>query len=338
MGKDKKRDFKWRGVATFSLISGIFIETITGIVLYIVPVGRIANWTNWTLLGLTKQDWAALHTIFGYFLIIIIGLHLYFNWRVIVHFFWNKVQSAFNLKREFVAAAVVTLIVFAGTIWNVPPFSSVMDLGREAKLSWAQDGGPAQYRGGRWTQTTYENESVDINQRGGGRWFNAGNYSAPGNAQSHESVTGYGRSKSGGEVFAGQGQERDRMINQRNSIRPGSGQYVENRTSETLKGRDFVRLGQLQTFKGNLIQKGDEWELKSGDKTYEIHMGPSDYRTNQGLILRDGEPAVVMGYVYGNDISVTTIEAEGKTVTLRNEGGRAAWSGTGFARGNGRAF
>ena len=126
MAVENKKGFKWRGLATFMLVLGILVEIVSGVVLYITPLGRFANWTNWTLLGLNKHEWASIHTVFGYFLLIIIGLHLYFNWRVLLHFFWSKLHSSFNLKREFIVAAAVVAMVFAGILWNIPPFSAAV--------------------------------------------------------------------------------------------------------------------------------------------------------------------------------------------------------------------
>ena len=129
------------------------------------------------------------------------------------------------------------------------------------------------------------------------------------------------------EGSAGRGQGRRWMLNQNNISKPGSGKYIENRESGTLKGRDFVRLGQIKTMTGTLIQRGDEWEFTADGTTYEIHLGPSEYREDQGLVLKNGENAIISGFVYGIDISVTTIETEGKSLTLRDETGRPAWSG-----------
>jgi hypothetical protein len=337
MGKKNKSGFKWRGVATFSLITGMLIEIISGIVLYIVPIGRIANWTNWTLLGLTKQDWAAVHTIFGYFLLIIIGMHLYFNWRIIVHFFWNKVHSAFNLKREFAVAIIVTLLVLVGTIWHVPPFSSVMEVGREVKRSWGGDNAFAQSRGGRWAHASQDVENKNFKQRGNGRWIYASNHST--GVERKGAGAGQGRNGiTGDEGYSVRGRGRGRMLNNNSPARFDSWKNYANRAAGTLKGRDIVRLGQTRTLAGTLIKKGEEWELKTEDAIYEIHMGPKMYRESNGLKLTVGANAFVKGFVYENDIAVITIETEGSTVAFRDETGRPAWAGTGFARGAGKSL
>ena len=147
MGKNKKKGFHWRGVTTFLLVLGLLVETVSGIILYITPRGRFARWNDWTLLGLDKWDWAAVHTIFGILLLVIIGAHIYFNWRVIFHFVWSKLRNAVNLKWELAVSLIITVFLFTGTLIKIPPFSSVMTLRENVKLSW-EKGEVTSLRGG----------------------------------------------------------------------------------------------------------------------------------------------------------------------------------------------
>lgn len=136
---ENENKFNWKGwVSLFTLLSFI-IDTVSGVILYIAPPGRVANWTNWNIWGLSKEEWGAVHTIFGYVLLIIICFHIYYNWRIFWHYIWSKVKKAFNLKREMIAAVIVSLIVFMGTLWEVPPFSSTMELGAYFKDSWEEN-------------------------------------------------------------------------------------------------------------------------------------------------------------------------------------------------------
>ena len=135
---DKKKKFSWRGWITFVVTISFIADTISGIILYIAPPGRVAHWTNWTVWGLDKEEWGAIHTIFGYVLLIIVGIHLYYNWKIFWNFIWSKVRKALNLKRELITAALLCLFLFLGTLWNIPPFSSTMDLGEHFKQSWEE--------------------------------------------------------------------------------------------------------------------------------------------------------------------------------------------------------
>ena len=137
MANDKK--FSWKGwVSLFTFLSFV-IDTVSGIILYIAPPGRIANWTNWKVWGLTKEEWGAVHTIFGYVLLIIICFHIYYNWKIFWNYIWSKMRKAFNLKREMTAAIILSIVVFMGTLWDIPPFSSTMDLGTAIKDSWEEN-------------------------------------------------------------------------------------------------------------------------------------------------------------------------------------------------------
>ena len=135
---DKKKKFSWRGWVTFVVTISFIADTISGVILYIAPPGRIAHWTNWTVWGLDKEEWGAIHTIFGYVLLIIVGIHLYYNWKIFWNFIWSKVRKALNLKWELITATVLCLFLFLGTLWNIPPFSSTMDLGDHFKQSWEE--------------------------------------------------------------------------------------------------------------------------------------------------------------------------------------------------------
>ncbi|UCG65488.1 MAG: DUF4405 domain-containing protein [Deltaproteobacteria bacterium] len=137
MAKNRKR-FNWRGWTTFVVTISFVVDTISGIILYVSPPGRIANWTNWTIWGLNKEEWGAIHTLFGYLLLIIVGVHLYYNWKIFMNFIWSKIRRALSLRWELITATLLCLFVFLGTLWNVPPFSTTMNVGESFKESWAE--------------------------------------------------------------------------------------------------------------------------------------------------------------------------------------------------------
>jgi hypothetical protein len=111
----------------------------------------------------------------------------------------------------------------------------------------------------------------------------------------------------------------------------GKQSYPSDKAGGKLRGRDIVQLGKATVLTGILEQHGDEWGLKVGTTSYEIHLGPADYRTNQGLVLNNRDQATVKGFVYGTDVAVMEIEAGGKTITLRDDTGRPAWAGSKFS-------
>jgi hypothetical protein len=54
-----------RSLIAFLVTWAFGVLTATGIVLYIVPQGRIAYWTLWSFLGLNKEQWGDVHIMFG---------------------------------------------------------------------------------------------------------------------------------------------------------------------------------------------------------------------------------------------------------------------------------
>jgi hypothetical protein len=99
-----------------------------------------------------------------------------------------------------------------------------------------------------------------------------------------------------------------------------------------LKGRDIVAQGKMTKVEGTLKQNGHEWQVISDGKTYNIHLGPEEYRTAKGITFGEGVTASVTGFAVGADIAVCSLTSQGKTLVFRNEDGRPAWSGSGRGR------
>jgi hypothetical protein len=135
---ENRKVFHWRGWTTFVVFISFIVDTLSGIILYIAPPGRIANWNDWRIWWLTKDQWAAVHTVFGYALLFIVVIHLYYNWKLFVNFLWSKAKKALHLKRELTLAVVVCLVVFLGSIWSIPPFSTTMTIGEHFKEGWEE--------------------------------------------------------------------------------------------------------------------------------------------------------------------------------------------------------
>lgn len=136
MSKETKIQFSWR--AFFSLLAAVsFIGmTFTGVILFVVPPGRIANWTGWTILALTKHQWIGLHDWFSIIFVVACGFHLYYNWKCFVSYLKSKITKAFALRAEWVAALIVCIIAFAGTVFGVSPFSTLMEWNESIKQSY----------------------------------------------------------------------------------------------------------------------------------------------------------------------------------------------------------
>lgn len=133
---DKK--FHKRGfVSQFTALSFLAM-TITGIVLYIVPQGRVAYWTDWKLIGLTKTDWTNLHTV-SWFLFMIAGsFHIYYNWKALMNYLFSKAAAAVSFKRELAISVLIFCFVLLSGMFQIPPLKYIIDLNDYIKKSWVK--------------------------------------------------------------------------------------------------------------------------------------------------------------------------------------------------------
>lgn len=129
--------FSWKSFISIALAFSFIIIFVTGVVLYLAPAGRVAYWVNWQLMGLTKTDWQAVHTVFSYVFVILSIFHLFsMNWKVFWSYLKKKTGWGLNKKREFYMAGLLTIFIFAGILYNVQPFSAVMQFGEYLTESW----------------------------------------------------------------------------------------------------------------------------------------------------------------------------------------------------------
>ncbi len=101
-----------------------------------VPQGRVAYWTDWHLIGLTKDGWSNVHIVFGAIFIVSGVLHLYFNWKPFMKYLAERAAGHVHVKREVVIASAGTALVVTAAIANVPPVSWLSELNDLAKQSW----------------------------------------------------------------------------------------------------------------------------------------------------------------------------------------------------------
>jgi len=138
MNSNKKK-FSLRAFISTYMVFSFLILAFSGIILYIAPPGRIAHWTELTILGFTKDQWQAIHTIFTFLFIIAGSFHIYYNWKPIMAYFRTKMKEKFKLRKELIFSALFSVIVFSLVVSNVPPFKTVMDLGEDFSDSWSDE-------------------------------------------------------------------------------------------------------------------------------------------------------------------------------------------------------
>jgi hypothetical protein len=131
--------FQTKGFTSLLLTLSFVALSLSGVILYVTPRGRVANWSGWTLLGLEKDEWQSVHTNIAILFLLAAVLHLVLNWPMLWGYIKKRGAFALNLKLEMLVAALVAGVVLAGSSLGWPPFRSVMTLNYQIKDYWERE-------------------------------------------------------------------------------------------------------------------------------------------------------------------------------------------------------
>jgi hypothetical protein len=137
MHEDRPR-LAWRAMTSVLIAISFVVLVVTGAILFVSPPGRIANWTNWTILGLGKHEWIDLHVCFSALFLLVTVFHLVFNWRPLANYFKDRFTRRVGFRWEWVLALAICAGAYAGTRAGLPPFSTLMAFSSRVKESWDQ--------------------------------------------------------------------------------------------------------------------------------------------------------------------------------------------------------
>ncbi len=134
-----------RKITSLTAFLSFFMVLLTSVVLYITPQGRVAYWADWRLLGLSKEQWGAIHINVGFLFLMSLSLHLYYNWSPIVFYLKNKTKQLRVFTREFNVALAVTVLFILGTYFEIPPFATILRISDDLKVAAAKKYGEPPY-------------------------------------------------------------------------------------------------------------------------------------------------------------------------------------------------
>jgi hypothetical protein len=112
---------KLKKITSLVMLWSMIMMTYTGIILYIAPHGRVANWTNWELFGWDKDQFAQIHTTFMALFIVATLLHIYYNFKPMVSYMKNRMKKFVFFTKEMIVALGITLLFVTGTS-DEPPY------------------------------------------------------------------------------------------------------------------------------------------------------------------------------------------------------------------------
>ncbi|MGQ9592871.1 MAG: DUF4405 domain-containing protein, partial [Planctomycetota bacterium] len=140
MSKAGRNPFRLRSFISVLIGASAAALVATGAVLFFVPPGWVAN-QGWSLFGLSKARWQALHVSFAATTVAAGVLHLALNWRVFLSYFHGRESRRVAVRWEWILAVAAAVLVGSGTILDVPPFSSLGAARESVKDSWRPRGG-----------------------------------------------------------------------------------------------------------------------------------------------------------------------------------------------------
>ena len=125
-----------RSLTSLSVMAGFLIMSLSGVVAFVNPQGRIAYWTDWSMLGLTKEQWGDIHILSSLLFVVAGVIHIYYNWRPLMNYLGQKVASGRKHQREIAITILISLIIVASAVWRIPPLSYLLDLNAYVKELW----------------------------------------------------------------------------------------------------------------------------------------------------------------------------------------------------------
>ena len=131
-----KKKTSYRAMTSLVTTWSFVIATVTGVVLYITPQGRIANWVIWDFASLTKEQWGELHIIFSIVFVVVGVAHLIYNWKPFKNYMAERAKGHVHIKRTVYGSLAITAVFFVLSLYQLPPANWIFDLETTIKDSW----------------------------------------------------------------------------------------------------------------------------------------------------------------------------------------------------------
>ncbi len=125
-----------RGFVSVLLALAFAVLVFSGVILYVTPRGRVANWTGWTLLALDKQQWQSIHINVSLLFVAASGFHLWLNWAVFWRYLLNACRKGTAMKAEVLGGLALVAVITVGAVFQWPPFSTIMVWNEQIKDYW----------------------------------------------------------------------------------------------------------------------------------------------------------------------------------------------------------
>jgi len=135
----------FRKITSLTLGLSFLTMSYTGLMLYIVPKGKIAYWADWHMLGLTKSEYGNIHTTSMIIFLSFAIIHIYYNWKPLVSYLKDTTKKISFTKKEFLIALSINIFFIVGTLYPIQPMKGILDVGQDIKEYWVEIHGNPPY-------------------------------------------------------------------------------------------------------------------------------------------------------------------------------------------------
>jgi hypothetical protein len=125
-----------RRVVSLTVFLSFIFLALSGVMLFLSPQGRVAYWAGWTLFGLDKDQYSAIHTTFMVLFLTVGVWHIALNWKPITGYLKNRSKQFRLFTPESSLALALALVFLAGSLLGMPPFKQFLDAGQGVKDYW----------------------------------------------------------------------------------------------------------------------------------------------------------------------------------------------------------
>lgn len=134
-----------RKTISITIFISFLLLVLSSVILYIVPEGRVAYWSDWKILGLSKVEWGHLHITGGLTFLIVSIWHIILNWNPIVNYIRKSTPKNIKSPVPILLAIVINAFIFVGTLSEFQPMKKIIAWNGDIKEHQAKVNGNPPY-------------------------------------------------------------------------------------------------------------------------------------------------------------------------------------------------